>query len=72
MKRAPAMRRQLLVPSLYQALFEISCMRDDISALQAEVSEAEAARLMSRIEWAERAASRLLDQVESRRNVAGH
>lgn len=47
-------------------------MRDEVSELRTEVSEAEAARLMSRLESAERAASRILERVETRRNVGGH
>ena len=66
------MRRRPLLPILHSALFDISTLRKTVISLREQLEDAEAARFLSRLDCAEHAALRLLEQAEAKRNVAAH
>ena len=60
------------MPKLYNALFEISSLRDEVHGLCGEVDPADAARFLARLQQLESKALYLIDNVESQKRVAQH
>lgn len=65
-------KRNRSVPTLYQALFEIPLMREEVGALRDHLNDRDAVRLLLQLQQAEQLALRLLDQMESGRNALAH
>jgi hypothetical protein len=65
-------KRRPVLPTLYDALFEVCAMRDAVKALRFDLEEMEATRFLSRLESAELAALQLIDRVETERGVSAH
>ena len=57
---------------LYAALFEIATLRDEVRALSSEMTGIDESRFLSRLDFIEAAAVRLVDDCEQRRRVASH
>jgi hypothetical protein len=66
------MRKRLLTPHVYNALFEISSLRDQLHALHEELGEDEAASFTSRLQRLELHALQLVALVEDSRSIAAH
>jgi hypothetical protein len=65
-------KRRPVLPALYDALFEVSAMRDAVTTLRSELEATETTRFLSRLENAELTALRLIDQVETQQGVSAH
>ena len=65
-------RRRQVLPTLYEALFEVTAMRNAVGALRSGLEDPEMSRFLSRLEVAELTALQLIDQVESERGISAH
>jgi hypothetical protein len=66
------MRRRMVLPKLYSALFELSGLEDGALRLGGEIPGSEAARLLGRVQALETKALHLLDRIETQQRPAAH
>ncbi|HEX8616247.1 MAG TPA: hypothetical protein VF911_01565 [Thermoanaerobaculia bacterium] len=60
------------MPKLYNALFAISSLRDEVHGLCGEVEAADAARFLARLQQLETKALYLIENVETQKRIAQH
>jgi hypothetical protein len=66
-------RRPLpLLPRIYDALFDLSLMRDEVRRLGGKIAERDTLRFNSHFDLLEAKALRLVDEFESRHRVVAH
>lgn len=68
----PMKRQALLLPKTYRALFELAVLREEVHGLADEVEDAEAERLLRRVEVMEAQALQLIQTFEKRQSVPSH
>jgi hypothetical protein len=57
---------------LYEALFEVTSMRNAVGAIRPDLEETETTRFLSRLEVAELSALQLIDRVERDHGISAH
>lgn len=60
------------LPLLYETLFQITAMRDDVDALSGAIEDTDTARFVTRLNTLERQALTLLQIVEADENPVSH
>ncbi len=61
-----------MIRQLYAALFAIATLRDEVRALSSEMTSIDESRFLSRLDFLQAAAVRLVDDCEQRRRVCSH
>lgn len=66
------MKRAAMTLTLYDALFRMVSLRDEIRALTSQSAARDRARFLIRLDALEAATVRLLDEAEENRRVSSH